>query len=186
MNILTIPRMILTPKDSWLHLEKAQPSLPGVFSTLVLPLSVLPPLLLYYGGTHYGALFVAGFGGKPWGMIAALFFLTEVLTFLGMRWLIGQVTTMHKMQVSTRDTWLLAGIAPTPLWLSSLALLVPSPAFNATVMLMALAASCILIYQGIHVLCHTREEIIAATITQTVMGAVLAAWALLLGIVVAL
>jgi len=186
MNILSIPKMILTPRDIWLDLENIPPSLANLFSSLVLPLSALPPLLLYYAGTHYGDVFADGSGGKPWAMIAIVFFLAEMLTFLGMGWFIGQVAAVLKAPISAHDAYMLAGIAPAPLWLSSLALLVPSFAFNAVIVLMALAASCSLIYHGVYALCHMREETTAAAITQTVMGAGLAAWALLLLIVVAL
>ena len=186
MNILTIHRMILMPRNSWLDLEKTHPPLARLFLSLILPLSTLPPLLLYHAGTHYGEVFAAGFGGKPWGTIAIIFFLTEMFTLLGVGWLIGQVAAVHEVRISTHDAYMLAGITPTPMWLSSLALLVPNLAVNITAMLMALAASCILIYQGAHVLCHMHDEITAAAITQTVIGAVLAVWALLLVIVVAL
>ena len=142
--------------------------------------------LSYYAGTHYGEAFADGFGSKPWAAIAIVFFLAEMITFLGMGWFIEQVATVHKVQISTHDAFMLAGISPTPLWLSSLALLVPSFAFNAIVVLMALAASCSLIYHGVSALCHMREETTAAAITQTVMGAGVTAWALLMLIVVAL
>ncbi len=186
MNILSIPKMILTPKTGWLDVENIPPSLTGLFSSLVLPLSILPPVLLYYAGTHYGDAFADGFGSKPWATISMVFFLVEMLTFLGMGWFIEQVAEVHHAQISTHNAYMLAGIAPTPLWLSSLALLVPSLAFNTIVMGVALVISCSLIYHGVSALCHIREETTAAAITQTVMGAGLAAWALLLLIIVAL
>jgi len=186
VNILSIPKIILTPRRNWLDLENIPPSLAKLFLLLVLPLSAMPPLLLHYAGKHYGDAFVYGFAGKPWGTIAIVFFLAEMLTFLGMSWFIGQVAADHKAQISKHDACMLAGIAATPLWLSSLALLMPNLAFDAVVVLAALAASCGLIYHGVRALCHIDEETSAAAITQTVMGAGLAAWALLLMIVVAL
>lgn len=186
MNILSIPKMILAPRNSWLQLENIPTSLAKMFFSLILPLSALPPLLLYYAGTHYGDAFAAGFTAKPWGTIAIAFFLAEMLSYLGMGWFIRQVVSVHDADISTHDAYMLAGITPTPLWLSSLALLVPSFAFNAAVVLIALAVSCNLIYQGVYALCHMREETSAAGITQTVMGAGVSAWALLLLIIVAL
>lgn len=186
MNILSIPKMTLTSGDSWLDLEKTPTSLGNLFLSLVLPFSALPPLLLYYAGTHYGETFAVGFAGKPWGTIAVVFFLAEMFAFISMGWFIEQVAAAQKAHISTKNAYMLAGIAPTPLWLSSLALLVPSFAFNAVVVLIALAASCGLIYHGVYSLCHMREATTAAAITQTVMGAGVSAWALLLLIVVAL
>lgn len=180
MNILTIPKMILTPRDGWRDVEQAHPSLAHLLSSIVLPLSVLPPLLLYQAGTRYGEAFASGVGGRPWVTIAVVIYLAEVLTFLGMGWFIKQVAATHQVRTSAYDAYLLAAIAPTPLWLSSLALLAPDPALNAAAGFMALAASCILLYQGIYALGHMREGITAATITYTVMGAGLVAWTLLL------
>jgi hypothetical protein len=186
MNILTIAKMILTPGDIWLDLEKARPSLASLFLFHIFPLSALPPLLLYHAGTHYGDAFAAGFGAKPWVTIASAFYLAEVFTVFGMGWIIRQVAAIYKVNVSKYDAYLLAGISPTPLWLSSLALLVPNLAFSISIVLLALAVTCITVYRGVYALCHMHEEITAAAITQTVMGAGLIAWALLLLIIVAL
>ncbi|MCP5279409.1 MAG: hypothetical protein H6935_13785 [Thiobacillus sp.] len=43
-----------------------------------------------------------------------------------------------------------------------------------------------IIYHGIEGLCHTREDMTAASIVRTVIGAGLIAWALLLMLVVSL
>ena len=186
MSIVSIRKLVLTPRDRRLGLESTSPPLAILASSFILLLSLLPPLLLYYAGTHYGDAFSVGLGGKPWATIAIIFFLVEMLTFLGMGWFIVQVAAVHKTQISTRDAYMLAGIAPTPLWLSSLALLVPSLAFNAAVIFIALAASFSLIYRGLYELCDMHEGTTAAGITQTVMGAGMIVWALLLIIVVAL
>lgn len=186
MNILSIPGIILKPRSGWLDPETIPRSLANLFLLLVLPLSALPPLLLDYAGKHYGDAFVSGFGGKPWAAIAIVFFVAELLTFLGMSWFIVQVAADHQAPISKRDAAMLAGIAATPLWLSSLTLLVPSLAFAAAVVITALAASCRLVYHGMLGLCRMGEVTTAAAMTQTVMGAGLAAWALLLLIVVAL
>jgi hypothetical protein len=115
-----------------------------------------------------------------------VFFLAEMLTFLGMGWLIKQVADSNRLKIDRHDAYLLAAIAPIPLWLSSLGLLVPSLAFNAALSLVALGLSCGVIYHGIEGLCHMCEEVTAAAIVQTVIGAGLAAWALLLVMVMLL
>jgi hypothetical protein len=99
---------------------------------------------------------------------------------LGMGWLIKQVSENAGLLIDRHDAYLLAAIAPIPLWLSSLGLLVPSLSFNAGLSIVALGLSCGIIYHGIEGLCHMREEVTAAAIVQTVIGAGLSAWALLL------
>ncbi|MCU0840670.1 MAG: hypothetical protein MUE86_07545 [Thiobacillaceae bacterium] len=124
--------------------------------------------------------------GKHWGLVATAFFLTELVTLLAMGWLIKQVAESDGLRIDHHDAYLLAGIAPIPLWLSSLGLFVPSLGFNAVLSLAALGLSCGIIYHGIEGLCHTREDVTAAGIVQTVIGAGLIAWALLLMLVVLL
>jgi hypothetical protein len=50
----------------------------------------------------------------------------------------------------------------------------------------ALGVSCGIIYHGVEGLCHMREDVTAAAIVQTVIGAGLIAWALLLVMVMLL
>lgn len=186
MNILSLPMMAVSSEQGWPELEKRPPSLPLLLGLLILPLSLLPPAMLYYAGSHYGDAFAAGFGAKPWGSIAVLFFVAEVLTVAAMAWLVAQVTRTHGIHASAYDALLIAALAPIPLWLSSLGLLLPSFAANAGISFLALGVTCSLVYHGVLALCHLREAVTAAAITQTVMGAGLIAWALLLlGIVVA-
>jgi Yip1 domain len=186
MNIISIPKMVASSQEGWLDLEKFHPSLVKLFSYIVFPLSLLPPAMLYYAGTNYGDEVVAGFGGKPWAVIAAVFFLAEMVTFFAMGWLIRQVAENQNVKISAHDAYMLAGVAPIPLWLSSLALLIPSLMFNVAVSLLALALSFSLVYHGVYALCHMREEVTAAGITQTVMGVGFAAWALLMVIIISI
>lgn len=180
MNIVSISKMVTSSRNGWVELEGIHPSLVKLFGLVVLPLSLLPPAMLYFVGGQHGDVFVQGWSTKAWGGIATAFFLTELFTFFVMGWLIRQVVKIHGAGISGHDAYMLAGIAPIPLWLSSLALFVPSLAFNAAVSILALAASGSLIYHGVYALCHMHEEVSAAAVTQTVMGAGLIAWALLL------
>jgi hypothetical protein len=186
MLISSIPQMVVSSKAGWPQLERLQPSLSHLLFTLVIPLLLLPPVMLYYVGTEHGDAFVAGYGSKSWGMIATVFFLAEATTLVLMGWFIKQVAAANKAAISTHDAYMLACIAPIPLWLSSLGLLVPSLAFNVGVSLVALAATSGLIYHGVYALCRMHDEVTAAGITQTVMGAGLAGWALLLVLILSL
>ena len=178
--------MIFSSDVGWLELEKGQPALARLLAYVVLPIALLPPLMLYLTGASHGDAFVTGFGGKPWGLIATVFFVAEMIGLLLMGWLISRVAAAHRLRVSSHDAYVIACIAPIPLWLSSLGLMVPNLGFNAAVSVAALAATCGLVYHGVSALAHTREEISALGITQTVMGAGLVIWALLLGLIVAL
>lgn len=185
MTIMPLPKMIFS-SEGWLDLERMRWPLPNFLAYLVLPLSLLPPAMLYHAGTRYGDLFVAGFGSKPWLTIAVLFFLTEIITVLIMGAMIEQVARSHGLVLGRSKALLLASIAPIPMWLSSLCLLIPNLALDVGLALSALAAGCSLLYHGICAFGHTREDVSASAITQTVMGAGLVCWVLLLGLIVAI
>lgn len=180
MSFLTLSKMFVSSKEGWLELAAIHPAVSKIFTFLVLPLSMLPPIMLYFAGTHYGDEFLSGFSAKPWELIATLFFVAEMMTFIFMGWLIKAIANANSADIDTHDAYMLAGIAPIPLWLSALGLLIPSLLFNAVVSIAALGLSCSIIYHGIYALCHMHEEVVAASITQTVIGAGLIAWALLL------
>lgn len=180
MSILTLSKMFISSRDGWPELEAIHPAVSKIFMYLVLPLTMLPPIMLYFAGTQYGDEFLSGFGAKPWALIATLFFVTGIMTFIFMGWLIKAIAEANSVTIDTHDAYMLAAIAPIPLWLSSLGLLVPSLLFNAVVSVAALGLSCGIIYHGVYALCHMHEEVVAASITQTTIGAGLIAWAVLL------
>ncbi|MDD4882347.1 MAG: Yip1 family protein [Gallionellaceae bacterium] len=186
MNFISLAKLPLSASQGWPELEKIHPRLLKVFAFMVLPLSLLPPGMLYLTGTSAPISLFKDAGGAAWGEIAVIFFLAEMATFFGMGWLIKQVAASNRLEIDYHDAYLLAAIAPLPLWLSSLGLLIPSLAFNAVFSLVALGLSSGIIYHGIEGLCHMREEVTAAGIAQTVIGAGLIAWALLLMMVVLL
>ena len=186
MNLAALPRMVVSANAVWPELEALHVPLSRFLLLVILPLAFLPPVMIYYAGTHYGDAFVLGFASKPWAAIAAVFFLTEVASVILMGWLIKQVAKSHNLYVSSHDAFMLASIAPIPMWLSALCLLLPMLAVDVAIALLGLAAGCGLLHHGVLALAHTREEVSAAGITQTVMGAGIICWALLLTLIVAL
>jgi hypothetical protein len=166
----------------WSELARRQPSVTRLVLFLVLPMSFIPPLMLYYAGTHYGDAFMEGFGDKQWRFITTIFFLAELLTFAVMGWLIHEVTNTGKQALSLHDAYLLAALAPIPLWLSALALVVPSLVFNVLVALAALAVSCSLVYHGLRGLAQGQETMETMSATYTIMAASILAWGVLIAI----
>ena len=184
MNIALFPQMLVSSTKGWPELEKARPSIARVFLLLVLPLSLLPPIMLHFAGGHYGDVLFAGMPARQWSLIAVIFFLAEMITFAAMGWLIKEISDTYKVEISLHDAYLLAAISPIPLWLSSLALLVPSLAFGVGVSFVGLCVSCAIIYHGIYAFCHMNEEIAAAGFTFAVISAGLLAWVMLMVLVV--
>ena len=179
MNLSSYAKLTLSADEGWPELAQRHPGVLKVFGLLVLPLSLLPPALLYFAGTHYLEALDPTLRHRDWAWGASVFFLAEIATFLFMGWLIRQVAETRALAIGYHDAYLLAAIAPVPMWLSSLALLVPDITFNGVVSLTALALSCALLYNGIQAFGRKRDAIVAAAVVQTVIGAVLIGWALL-------
>jgi Yip1-like protein len=168
----------------WLELKRLNLSIPFLAWVVVVPLSFLPPVLLYYAGTHYGDAFMAGFADKEWRFITTILFLAELLTFFVMGWLIHAVLDGYDMKISYQDAYLLATLAPIPLWLSSLALLVPVLAVSVVAVAVGMFLSCALIYQGVRSLCQRSDnDVVVMSATYTVMAASLLAWGILMATV---
>ncbi len=184
MNMNQLARLPFSGNGAWSELRRLNLSIPFLAWVVVVPLSFLPPVLLYYAGTHYGDAFIDGFGDKQWRFITTILFLAELLTFFVMGWLIHAVMDSHNLQVSYQDSYLLAAIAPLPLWLSSLALLVPYLAVSVVAVFAGLFLSCALVYQGLRSICERRDnDIEVMSATYTIMAAALLAWGLLMATV---
>lgn len=179
-HMLQIP---FSSGSGWDELRSRRPSIVALVLFIVLPMSLIPPIMLYYAGTHYGDAFIPGFGDKSWRFITTIFFLAELLTFAVMGWLIHEVAATHHPRISLHDSYLLAALAPIPLWLSSLGLLIPNLAVNMFISLAALAASCLLVYHGLQGLKLIREDVEAMSVTYIIMAACVIAWAMLLSII---
>lgn len=173
-------------RTAWLFLAGMHPSLLRVFLGVVLPLSLLPPLMLYYAGTYHGDDFMPGFAARNWKNIAVIFFLAEMVTVGAMGWVIRGVARLNGVAASHESAYLLAFAAPIPMWLSSLALFVPSFFFGAIAAILALCLSCIVIYHGVAALLRVREDLVAGSIAYGIMACGLLAWGMLLAIVIPL
>lgn len=180
MLILSIPRMIVSSDKGWHELTQDSSSLGTLFWRLVLPLSLIPPVMLYLYGPDHGDLLIQGYSSKPWHIIAPVFFAAEMFTWLLMGWLIRQVTESQWIEATPKDAFRLASIAPVPLWLSALGLFVPNMTVNVVLGLLAMVATGSLIHHGVRAVLKVQDELVAASITHTVMGAGIAGWSFLL------
>jgi len=182
MSFFSISKMLVSPDAIWPDLDRFDSTVVRVFAFLVVPLSLLPPAMIYWAGNHHGDAFVPGFSNKPWALIGALFFVCELVSVTCMAWLLRKVAHAWDEQVSGRNAYIIAAVAAIPLWVSSLGLLVPSLAFNIALATVALMLSCALIFQGVRSFCRIDEYRSERTfvITQLVFGGGLAAWGFLM------
>jgi hypothetical protein len=167
----------------WREFARNPPALGCLYAGLVLPLSLLPPAMLYRVGSTDPQAFVQFGRAKDWMVLAVVFLAAERVTIMGMGWFIRQVTRTNGLDIGYRQAYLLAGIAPIPLWLSALGLLAPEFLFNLMLSLAAMGLSCGIIYHGIQAFCGTRDEMAVAGIVHTVIGGGFVGGAFLLAMV---
>ncbi len=185
MKALTMVKMPFSHRIGWRELQERKPSIPLLAGSIVFPMSLLPPVMLYFAGTYYGDALMAGFADREWQFITTILFLAELLTFFMMGWVIHTVVNdTRQLSISYHDAYLVAALAPLPLWASSIMLLIPNLLLNTLVVLAALGVSCSLIYHGLQALC-TRDENDVATMsaTYTIMSAGVLAWGILMAVI---
>lgn len=146
----------------------------GMFVFYVIPLSALAPLMFYYAGTHMDIVILSALSHDQLVFICTIFFAAEVaMSFVlagFIEWL-GNATlkmthTRYEMlnfsfpkididilpgnhhQVCFRDAYTLAAISNTPLWLTSLVLVIPNFTIIATVGIIALCLSMFILYSA--------------------------------------
>ena len=181
MTLSSLAKLPLSAEEGWPELARRRPALLRVFFLLVVPLSLLPPALLYFVGIDLPPA-LARPAPRDGATVAIVFLLAEIATFAAMGWLIRKVANTYALAIDYHDAYLLAAIAPVPLWLSSLGLLIPGLAASAAISLVALGLSCALLHHGLQALGRQRDAIVAAGVVQIVIGAGLIAWALLLSL----
>ncbi|HAA46778.1 MAG: hypothetical protein XD36_0689 [Halomonas sp. 54_146] len=185
MKVMAYMKMPFSYHEGWQELKAKSPSIPLLAWCVVLPMSLLPPVMLYFAGTHYGDAFMAGFADREWRFVTTILFLAELLTFFIMGWVIHAIVNgTEQLSISYQDAYLLAALAPLPLWASSMALWVPNLFFNTLVALAALVISCSLIYHGLQALCTRKEhDVVTISATYTIMSAGILGWGLLLAVI---
>jgi MFS family permease len=127
MNILALPKMIFSYTEGWDDLVRMRPTVAKMFALFVLPMSLIPPLMIFYAGSKYGAEALPHMSSQDLQLIMAIFFLAEIVAVPIVALLIQRLGEVVEIRPSYQDAFLLAAVAPTPLWLAALVLFIPRP-----------------------------------------------------------
>jgi len=165
------------------ELIRIHPSISRMFALLVLPLSLLPPAMIYYAGGNYGDVYSPGVTPGQWHNAAVIFFIAELLTVPAMAWVMHLACRANNVPADYQQCFTLAAIAPIPMWLSSLVLFVPNLPVCIVVGALGLLASLAITYRGIYALLRMHEDLRAMQMATVVTGAGLLAWLILMQIV---
>lgn len=184
MDIRTLAALPLSAERGWPDLLRARPGWRSLFLQLVLPVSLVPPAVLYLAGTvGSGAI---GTGIRHWGALAIAVFLAEFASVAVAGPLLRQVAQTHELAIGCQDARLLATLAPLPVWASTAGVALPGVAAPAAVLLVGVVLACATAYHGLVAICHPREDFMVAAVVHVVASAGLAAWLLLAALLAAL
>lgn len=157
-----IPGMLVSEKTGWEEIDKSNYSARWFFRSLVTPLSLLPPAMYAYAElVHPGKIFplsMPALTAMQLLVIGIVFYVMQLLMVPYMAMLIQRMAQAKDHDPGYDNAYALAAIAPVPLWLSSLALLVPSQGFVIGVGILAWVAALALIRHGVRPLLHIDDE----------------------------
>jgi hypothetical protein len=183
MSPSQMPKMMLSFNQGWDELIRIHPTIARMFALVVLPMSLLPPAMIYYAGGNYGDIFSPGVSAGQWHIAAGIFFLAELLTVPAMAWIMHLACRANDVPAGYHECYTLAAIAPIPMWISSLVLFVPNLAVGVVVGALGLLCSLAITYRGMYALFRMREQLRAMQMATVVTGAGLLAWLVLMQIV---
>ncbi len=190
MSFMTLPFMFLSDSKGWNTIARARPSVAVVTVFFVVPMSLLPPFMYAYTQLaipgELAPLVVPALTPRELMVVGATFFVIELAMVALMGNYIQQLGEWLRISVKYSDAYTLAAIAPTPLWLSTLALSVPSVWFNFVVLAIAWVGSVALIRHGIPSLLEVRDRDKARQLANAVTAVGVGAWFALLAIMVML
>ena len=183
MNLRIFPRMLTSHDEGWAWLMQIHPSVPKTYFLYVVPMSLIPPAMLLFTAYAYGDRVMLGnvSPSEAW-WLAGLFFAVELLLVPIMGAVIQRIGDVVNARPAYHDAFAFAAVVPTPLWLSAMALFVPSVSVNALATLAALFASASMIYEGTYRLFQLKDEGPLLLLSGSILAAGLVAWAGLMGL----
>lgn len=180
MSFSQLPAMLISETRGWSDIARSHPASRRLLLTLAVPMSLIPALMYCYAEiVHPGAVFPLSVPAQTGGQLAAaaiVLFAVQLAMVTFMAMLIQRMAMAQDHDPGYENAYALAAIAPVPLWLSSLALFVPSLGFNIVVVALAWLGSAALIRHGVRPLLQVGDARKAHYIANVVTLAGIAAW----------
>lgn len=173
-------KMLWSYSNGWLDLVRLHPSVRRTFAFYVAPLSLIPAAMIFYAGITNHEMLAPSISAREALVVAITFLLAELAMVPLMAAIIQQMGELVDIRPDYHDAFMLASIAPTPLWLASLALFVPSAVFVIVIMAAAWIACAALIYHGTPPLFNLQDHRKSRLMSHFVIGAGVMAWVALM------
>lgn len=182
MSIMTFARMLSSHDEGWAWLMRIHPSVLRMYVFYVVPMSLLPVGMLLHAAGAPDETILHNISPREAQALAALFLAAELLMVPVMAAVVQRIGDMVGARPAYHDAFAYAAVTPTPLWLSSLALLIPSAGVNALACATGLVLSAMLVYEGAWRLFGDEQRARLPLLAGSILAAGLVAWAALMGL----
>lgn len=176
MSLLNLFWLFFVPTKGWRHLTQSKPSLHRLFLLHVVPLSLIPPLFVYFAAGHYATDLLPVLSPFKLFLVSLILFLVELIAVPAMALILRQLAEIADVHPSYHDAFILAAVAPTPLWLMPIMFLIPNMAINLIALTLALMATVGFIYYGTPVVFKIKERGHAMLLFGAILTAGVVAW----------
>lgn len=140
------------------------------------PLSIVPPAMIYYAGVTYGGQLLPALSVAQLQGIGIVFYVTELaMTFL-VAYAIRRLGELVDIKPAFEDAYKLAVVTPMPLWLAPLFLFIPSFMLNLMAGAAALILSGMLIFYNVGSILKVEEKGHAMLLSGTILAAGMVVW----------
>jgi len=182
MNPLNLFWLFTAPTKGWSRLVHSKPTIPQLYLAHVIPFSLLPALMVYLAGSKYNGHLVEilALSHEKLLLVAFILFVIELIAVPLMAVIIRQIAEVAEIHPSYRDAFILAAVAPTPLWMAPVFLIIPSVMINLVVIGLAMMAAVGLIYYGIPIVFRLKDRGHATLFFGGVLTAGVVAWVFLM------
>jgi len=183
MKPITLVQLFFTPTKGWKGLMQSQPSIHQLYMLHVIPFALIPPLMIYFSGKHHGdAIFdlIHLVPSNKLIIVSIAFFLVQLVVVPVMASIVRQLAEVAEIHPSYRQAFILAAVAPTPLWMAPVFLVIPDLLVNICITSLAMMASAGFIYYGIPVVFEIKEKGHALLFFGAVLMAGATAWGFLM------
>jgi hypothetical protein len=172
--------MFVSEAEGWKDLVRIHPSVAKLSFFLVIPMALIPPLMHAFAQAAYpGSIFPSvqpPLSAAEAALVGGTFFIIELLTVALMAAYIRQVGDLTANRPYFYEAFTLAAVAPVPLWLSSLALFIPSLWVNVFSVAIAWTGSAALIRHGVRPLFRLDDPAKARTMANVIIVSGVSAW----------
>lgn len=149
MNLIYLAKLFLFPQAGWQNVVDSNPSIHRLFLLHVIPFSLIPPIFIYLAGHNKQLLFFDLLPTNKLLLVCIAFFIIQLIVVPIMAIVIMKIAEIAEVTPTFHQAFILAAIAPTPLWMMPVFLLVPDMSILLVVGSLALMAATGFIYYGI-------------------------------------